>query len=693
MSAISDRERVPRLGIVSRKGNAGPFESVKRRWNEAEPLAAPPRAEWPIALRRARLWGLAALAVQFIVLCWWGGLLAHRYALTWDFAVYTQPMHLITGGDLNPYSTLLSEPFWKNSVELIIWPLSLIRAAVPNLVTLKVLQTIAMVAAEAVALGWICDIAAVRAKRGGATAGRGPVLLIALGTLLLVADPWYVWSLSFDFHPGPFMTWFLLAGARDIFRGRRTAWIWLGLTMFCSAVGATYVIALGVAAAVSGRYWLKQGLVMVLVGLAWLGIVAAAGGNGSAGVYDSLITGGRAAPASVHYTTVDVAKGIAKHPGRAISTLWSSRLNFWAEISAAGLLGFFWPPAFVMSVVILAEAGLVPIASDFSAPGLQNNIPAGPFITVGTILLCAALMGGVRYRRWAVPTVLAVLAINAVGWAAVWFPQAPKHWLLVSSNAASALRKVNAQIGPNDEVLISQGVIGAFGDRRWIYPLNYRDQRTPIHTRNVWIIITPRQGVELMSTTVAYADIGELIHMRGVRVVSTKHGVWAFEWTVPKGTHSLALNGSTATIPGWASGGQRGATILSGKPSQWYVASGPKAGYTFNNAYWRELSGKYRAHVRLSVAHTANVEVWDASTGHLLARRTLGNTHGQTTVRVPIALKTTPGEQEFEGSGPWRITAERPPKGDNLEIRVWSPGGTGQVKVYSAGIIKISDQP
>jgi Predicted membrane protein (DUF2079) len=692
MSAISDRDSVPRLGIDQR-GRAAPFERIKRRWNEAGPLAAPPRAEWPVALRRARLWGLAALAVQFIVLCWWGGLLAHRYALSWDFAVYTQPMHLITSGNLNPYSTLLSEPFWKNSVELIIWPLSLIRGVLPNPATLKVLQTIAMVAAEAVALGWICDIAAVRAERGGATAGRGPVLLIALGALLLVADPWYTWSLSFDFHPAPFLTWFLLAGARDVFRGRRTAWIWLGLTMLCSAVGATYVIALGVAAVISGRYWLRQGLLIGLVGLAWLGIVAAAGGNGSAGVYDSLITGGGPVTATAHYTTVDIAKGIAKHPGQAISTLWDSRFNFWAEISAAGLIGFFWPPAFVISVVILAEAGLIPIAADFSAPGLQNNIPAGPFITIGTIALCAALMGVGRYRRWAVPTILAVLAINAVGWAAAWFPDAPKHWLLVSSHAASALRKVNAQIGPSDEVIVSQGVIGPFADRRWIYPLNYRDQTTPIHTHKVWIIITPRQGVELMSTTAAYADIGQLVHKRGVRMISSKQDVWAFEWTVPKGTHSLTLNGNPAAIPSWASGGQHGASVLTGKRSQWHVASGPTAGYTFSNAYWRELRGKYTAHVRLSVARAADVEVWDDSTRVLLARRRLGNTHGQTTVSIPIALRTTPGEKEYEGIGPWRITAQKAPRGDNLEIRVWSPGGTGQVKVYSAGILKISDQP
>jgi uncharacterized membrane protein len=688
MSAISDRERLPRLRVGRRNRGASPFEGIRRRWNEAEPLVAPQRNTWPLALRRARLIGLVILGVQLVVLCIWSAVLAHRFALTEDFAAYSQAVYLISHGTLNPYSTPFLAPFWKNSVELITWPLAVIQMVWPHPVTLKVLQTLAMVGAEAVAFGWICDIAALRARRDQTTAT--PVLLVGLGALLLVSNPWYVYMLSFDFHPGPFMVLFLIATARDTYRGRRRAWIWAGLLLASSALGGTYVIALGIGLALSGRFMLRKGLGVALLGLVWLGIVAALHGNGSTQVYGELIAGVKgpvvARGTSLgRYTTIDVVKALFEHPLRALNILWPNRVNMWAEISAAGLIGVAWPAALLPAIVILLESGLI-AGSLFSSPGLQNNTPVGPLVTVGTIALLAALVGSRRYRRVVVPTLLAALAINATAWAAIWLPQVPGRWLTVSPGAAATLREISTKLRPADEVVASQGVIGGFAGRQWLYTLELRNQRFPVKARKVWVIIAPRDGIEVLRAAQAYADVAALSHRRGWNLEEASNDVWAFEWTAPKKVTDFVLTGRYTSIAPWTTGGAAGTVVTSGKPSNWHVGSGTKPGYTFSGDEWRKKAGRYRASVTLSVERTANVEVWDDSTNKLLTRTVLPDTHGRITVQLPVDLRAAPGNPVYGGWGPWRMTPQTAPPGDLLEIRVWSPGGKGQVKVYDAGL-------
>src|ERR1022692_2055268 len=53
-------------------------------------------------LRRLRRIGLAILGLQLLGLGAWSALLYHRFALTWDFAVYHQPWYLIAHGNLDP---------------------------------------------------------------------------------------------------------------------------------------------------------------------------------------------------------------------------------------------------------------------------------------------------------------------------------------------------------------------------------------------------------------------------------------------------------------------------------------------------------------------------------------------------------------------------------------------------------------
>jgi Predicted membrane protein (DUF2079) len=695
MSAISDREPVPRVGVGTRerpstRWGRGYMGRLRQRWNDQELTDAPARDTWPLALRRARTIGFVALGIELVVLIWWGAVLTHRFSNTWDFSVYYQAAHLISVGHFSPYSTEMGETFMRNAFELFVYPLAAVLKVFPHAGTLKVIQAFVLVAAQAVALTWIAEIAATASLRRNET--RIPVALIGLGTLLLIANPWYIWAGSFDIHPEVFMALFLVAAARDLLRGSRWAWLWAALALASSAVGATCVLGLGVSVALSGRCWWRRGAGIALMALIWLGFLAAVHDNGSTSVYAYLINGH-----AVHnhgnfsgqqsYSAVTVITAVIKHPLRVISILWSNHTNIWALLAATGLIGFFWPPVILPVAIVILEGGLLEAGTNFSVPGDQN-IELAPLVAVGTVAVLAWLYGSrVGHRRFVMPAVLTLLAVNAVIWGATWFPQVSARWLRVSPAAAAQLRKVAAKIGPNDEVISSQGIVGNFADRRWVYsdlggPLVYS-----LNTRTVWIVLTPSQGIEGVPVQATYAEIAQIAALPGIHRVSAKAGVWAFEWHPPAGTTKLRLHRAQTVRP-WAITGVAGKAVLKGKQATWYAESTAKRGYTLDKAYWRKGVGRYRATVSLSVAGTANVEVWDTSRNRLLARTVLQRTGGVKTVQMLVQLRSAPGEKVYDGWGIWRILNAPPPPGDNLEIRVWSPGGVGKVKVYTARIVK-----
>ena len=62
-------------------------------------------------------------------------------------------------------------------------------------------------------------------------------------------------------------------------------------------------------------------------------------------------------------------------------------------------------------------------------------------------------------------------------------------------------------------------------------------------------------------------------------------------------------------------------------------------------------------------------------------------TNGTTTLQTTFD-SSAPPEHLFSGWGPWR-TAVAEPTGDQLEVRVWSPGGNDEVDVYNVSLQKV----
>jgi uncharacterized membrane protein len=145
-------------------------------------------------LRRVRWIGYTLLALQLIGFLAWSTLLYDRFAVSFDFAQFMQSWTLIAHGHLDPFDTVHRFPFWRDHSEFLVWPLAALYWVWPHGVTLLWVQDLCVVAAEAVVFTWLCETA-VRYRPG-----RGAALLASTGLVLLVADPWTWWAVSFDFH-------------------------------------------------------------------------------------------------------------------------------------------------------------------------------------------------------------------------------------------------------------------------------------------------------------------------------------------------------------------------------------------------------------------------------------------------------------------------------------------------------------
>ena len=138
--------------------------------------------------------------------------------------------------------------------------------------------------------------------------------------------------------------------------------------------------------------------------------------------------------------------------------------------------------------------------------------------------------------------VVGALSLVQVGVVATqWIPKIPGVFLLVNVQTATQLSKVQARIPAGAEVIASQGVIGRFGGRQWLYPyLNeFADGQTiPVDAPIVAFVFVPNQGIEEATPAQTEAAIAKMTALGARKIVSTPD-VTAFLWHPPKGTTTV----------------------------------------------------------------------------------------------------------------------------------------------------------
>lgn len=644
----------------------------------APPQAAPGPPPAPVGpLQWVRRIGYVVLGVQLACFLAWSTLLYSRFALTSDFAADNQAWFLIAHGRFDPYSTVQGYPAWRDHSEFLLWPLALLYWVWPHGVTLLWLQDLCVVGAEAVAFTWLCELAGRRQP------GKDAAWLAGAGLVLLVADPWTWWAVSYDFHIQMVAILFAALLARDLANGRRRAWVWVAPLLSCGDVAATYLAGIGLGGVLAGRRWRVTGVDMACLGvLATLVITLVNGNQGSGLEVYAYLTGTRSHGSSLSFGML--VKGIVTHPLLVLRTLWAKRVDILANLAPAGLLGLvdLWVLP-LMLVVLLANA--LYFGLEIAEPVFQN-VPVYVLLPVGTVAVLGRLM--MRHRGTAL-LLTGLLVAQAVGWAAVWAPRVPGQWLRESPAVAATLASIDARIPASAEVVASQEVVGRFSGRADVRAL-FRPATVNV-SGLTWFVITPSVGIEPQSTASAMALIGELAGPLRATLVTHANGVWAFRWRPPPGVHRVLVPGDSAPLPAWAAPmapGAVGRPVMTGPARTWCVTTVGGRGYVADELTWYEPPGRYQVQVTLSTTGPVNVQVWG---GHvLLARRGTSGTAGVEPVVLQVHATTAYQARLYSGWGPFRADFA-PPRAGELEVRVWSPGGQ-TVNVYSAEIVSASSR-
>jgi len=577
-------------------------------------------------------------------------------------------------------------PFWQNDAEFMPWVLAPVYWLARSDVLLPWLQDASISGAEVVAFAWICELGRRNCK------DRDAAWLAGLGLLLLVANPWLWWAVSFDVHEEALVMFFTAYLAWDLSRGKRRAWIWVLPVLLGGAPSATYVIGIGLGGMLKRRRIRSMGAALAAVGVLYLALLVAV--HGDAGVplarhYGYLATGSSHLPAKFGFT--DLARGIVSHPLAIVTALWNKRVDIMANLAPGGLLGLGAPMIMPLALVILL-ANSLSAGYQFAEP-LFQSLPIYVLLPVGTVTVLAWLLqrqrrpGRNRWHRWhrrASFALAGLVAAQALGWAVIWGPQTVGEWLRVSSSEAATLASVQAGIPASAEVVASQGVLGRFSGRVHVYGLTYPGTVIPLHG-DTWFVVTSTTGIETLNPASSMAMVSELAGPLHATLLTHANGVWAFRLTPPPGIHQVTVPGVSSPLPAWAAAGVAGLPVLVGPVSGWHMTATGAKGYVADGIEWLEQPGLYNVTVTLSAAGPVNVEVWDDTSGALLARRLIPKTSGIQQIAMPVAAPDTRASGVYPGWGPFRADFMNPPPGQRLEVRVWSPGGEA-VNVYSADL-------
>ena len=464
-----------------------------------------------------------------------------RFDLTIDFANYSQAWFAIADGHLDPYSTLFHLPFWKNDLELLMWPLALLYWVYPHAVTLLWLQAFAIVASELVVLAWVKD----SLTRSVVHRRSAPVL--GLVTLLLLVTPWSWFTLGFDFHLEPFAALFALLGARDLWAGRYNRMLlWVPLTLVCcAAAGSLYVIAIGTAALMTKRGPRSIPALVVLAGIVWLLFAGAIGGMGLGG-HNALATGYGylSDQAGSNISSANILSGFFVHPLRALEMFRSHGGYVIGYVASGGFIGLLSKWGLVPALVVLLPSALNASALFIVFTSAFQSWAAVLFLIAGS----AFALQRFSERNVSMISMTAVGTLTlalSVMFAYLYLPAIHLFADRISPTALAKVRALDEQVPKGAEMIVSQGIIGRFAAGRAAYyyfprgaPERYSVNRT---AGPIWFVLGPvgdeaeGQPAETRKT-ICYLTLG--LH---ATLITEAAGVWAFRWTPPSGVTSVLL--------------------------------------------------------------------------------------------------------------------------------------------------------
>jgi hypothetical protein len=503
-------------------------------------------------LRLFRNVGISLFGLQLIGLLAYSAFVYHRFTLGIDFAIYSQGVSQIAHGDLNPYLTIVGYPLIKSHFELILWPIGFLQFIVRTPFLLLVIQDLALVATGTITFLWIYALV----DSSHATRRVRRLTLVAACVVILV-NPLTYFTAALDFHMEALATFFAIFGAFDLWSGRhRRALIWLALCLSCGDVASLYVIGVGISALLASGTR-RLGLVVVLVGVGWLGIIGAIGANvGSVVDIQLAYLAGRNLLPSGLGGAAAIIGGVIAHPNRPYDVLKGRISPIVHYLQTGGVIGFFTAWGFGVPFVVLLSSGLQDTPLFINEPFQQFAV--FPFVLFGTVSLLVTWStrservseseGHATTRTFLRPFAAMLLALAALA-GAFWYaetrlPQSFHNNAIngfIPGGEAAALRTVLRQTPADAEVISSLPISGRFGTRKTIYLYLSTTTPIPIKERTVLLVMDSAHTTQIVSTEqVAEAARYVMTHFHARETV-TGTDMRALVWTAPSSMTSVTL--------------------------------------------------------------------------------------------------------------------------------------------------------
>jgi uncharacterized membrane protein len=407
-----------------------------------------------------RLAGRILIGVQLVGMLVLSTIQYGRYALTMDFAGYSQAWWKIAHGRLDPWSTVFNTAFWRNDAEFLMWPLALLSRLDPHPVVLLWAQDVVVAATEFVVLGWVVEVVV---RSGTRLPARRGVMILGAAALALALDPWALQTVGFDFHFETFAALFVVLAGRDLWAGRtRRLWLWAPLTLASSVLGGLYLLGIGLSGIAAGGRARRPGVALSALGL---GAFLALSTMGAAGLGERLIDSGYAylvGPHAGHVGVAQIGAGVLLHSG-AVAHLVAQRWPMVFEfLVVMGLVGVVSPWGFGMALVVFAPRILNADPRFLRLAASFQSWPALPFVLVGSVMVLIRLSSSTGVaRKAAVATgVVWVATMALVGSVGLSFAG---HWITVDGPAAAQLLDPGAggdDPGPQGVLDVADGGTG-----------------------------------------------------------------------------------------------------------------------------------------------------------------------------------------------------------------------------------------
>jgi hypothetical protein len=501
---------------------------------------------------------LTAVAAQLAVLIGYSWYLYHRFDLLEDFAHNAQAWYLIGHGDLSPLDTVRipSTPFLRDHLDLVMWPLSLLHVVSGSPFSLLVVQDVAVAVAELITLRWVWSLLSERLHRHRTAAG-----LLAL--VVLMANAWWYETVSFDIHLTPLGLPLLLAVGYFLSRRQwaRAAVAAAACVLFGAVVTEilAFVGIAGLVVLIARRPRDTRGIVTALVitvaAASWVLIVTGVGANKASNLasqYSYLVAD------NGHAGTFALLSGAVRHPVRVLRMLGKRAHAMARPLITSGIVGILSPIGLIMSIGTLVPAALAVSPSFSSVNDSFQTLAVVPFVLVGDVIVLLRLGAWIGARGSATPRathgagrrtihggavvwgLACLLAVVAVAQDARLLVHLRQTWWTVSPAAAVALHTGLDHAPAAEEVISSNGVVGRFSQRRYVYPLQLSPQTIPVKTSDVVLVIAT-SGNEALTRPQVAADLRFAVAGLHARRLSHSPGVSTFRWQVPPGQSSVTF--------------------------------------------------------------------------------------------------------------------------------------------------------